>query len=483
MATSSKTAATTGTVYALIDPRDGVTRYIGQTSQTPAARLAGHLSSPAACVSAWFAEMKTAGVQPAIVPLHQDVPVSILTRLEREEITRRLLDGEPLLNKGSTGDARKALAKRAEEARTERVRAAWEEAAHRTRVGLGGPLPPGDIPSAPFPENVWQYIPSLWQAQDAVTEAQESSQDRFDEALWGLERKVRDAEERVSSQLWNSVRAGWGLMRGRDDKVDKKLESMVKGTVGIRCESLEEATRLVTLAPWCIIAITPWAALAARAGLSLDIDDFATWVTDRPEVEDALRFVCRYRPGLLGHLAGMEHYNDALRPSEHLVAAAAAHTPYDVPSEIGPAVTKLLREVARDQMLTAGMAGLLARLDPGSLDDVFGKDMAGSADAQLSLQPGTAAAVIKYLLDNSYDHYGVLDRVLARAAGQLPSTPYPSYSTWKGRGICIAQGVVETLYAAGLVTGPGEPTPAEAEANAKALWTCDLDRVRRFANE
>lgn len=475
--TRNKTTAAQGTVYALIDPRDGATRYIGQTTKTLPARLSGHMASPAPNVAAWIAELRAAGAVPAIAPLHQDVPTSILLRLEREEITRRLLEGEQLLNEGATSDARKTLAKLKEEQRVAQNRAAWQEAAHRTRAALFGPLPSGDIPAAPFPENVWRYMPDLWKAQDALEEARANSTQPFDPDLWRVEQKVMDAEKRLSSQLWEGVRAGWPSVRGRDDKLDKRLEAMVSGTVSIRCETLEEASRLVTLAPWCLIAVAPWAALAQRAGLSLDTDDFITWVTDRPEVEEALRFVCQYRPRMLEHLAGMEHANDRQIASIHLVAAAAAHMPFDLSSEITHSVTNTLRDIARDKMLTNGMADLLARLDPQSLDDLFGTDVARAADASLGLPAGTSAAVIKHLMESSYGNFGVLDQVLARAAGKLPSKAYPDYSTWSGRGVATTQAITETLYASGLVTGSEVPDLSVAEAAARSLWACDLESI------
>lgn len=334
---------------------------------------------------------------------------------------------------------------------------------------------------APFPQEVWQHMPTLWQAQDAVPEVEEALQAPFDPAVWEARGTVRDAEKRLSELLWSRVRAGWGSVRGRDDKVDDRLESMVKEIVSIRCSSIEDAARLVTLAPWCLIAVAPWAALAKRAGLSLEVDDFLTWVTDRPEVEDALRLVCCYQPDMLEYLANREHHNDRLSPSVHLVAAAAAHTPFDLSDETTHVVASALRDIARDQMLTAGMAELLGRLDPKALDDVFGKDLAGAADASLALPEGTAAAVIQYILDSSYGNYGVLDRVLARAGKKLPSKPYPNYSTWTGPGVAIIQAVVETLYASGIVTGPEAPSPADAAETARSLWACDLERIRRDA--
>lgn len=471
----------TGTVYALIDPRDDVTRYIGQTTRALPVRLAGHIASPAPNVAVWIAELKAVGHKPVIAPVHENVPADDLLRMERKEITRRLVQGEPLLNGTATADARKELERAENEERAARSRAAWKDAAHRTRASLGGPLPPGNIPDAPFPDTVWQHMPGLWQAEDTLEEAEASTGDRFDDDLWQLKNKVMDAGGRLQGQLWDAVWAGWASVRGRDQQLDKQLEATVKAAVGTRCASTQDATRLVTLTPWYLIAVRPWAALAKRAELSLDIDDFVRWVTDRPEVEDALRFLVRHRPHLLETLAEGEHYNNRLNPSVHLVAAAAAHAPFDLAPELTEIVTRALRDVARDQMLTPQMADLLARLDPRALDDVFGKDVAAAADAALGLPAGTAASVIGHLLEHSRSSYGVLDRAFARAAKKLPSTPYPDYSTWTGPGVALTQVVAESLYASGLVAGEDAPSTAEAAAAAQSLWACDLENIARYA--
>lgn len=65
----------TGTVYALIDPRDGKPRYIGQTKRPLAERLSGHLGSTRTQprVRAWVAELRAAGLRPRIIPLREGV--------------------------------------------------------------------------------------------------------------------------------------------------------------------------------------------------------------------------------------------------------------------------------------------------------------------------------------------------------------------------------------------------------------------------
>lgn len=54
------------TIYALVDPRDGTARYIGQT-RAPSARLRGHLRSPPNdAVARWFAELAAEGSTPSM---------------------------------------------------------------------------------------------------------------------------------------------------------------------------------------------------------------------------------------------------------------------------------------------------------------------------------------------------------------------------------------------------------------------------------
>ncbi len=64
------TTPDTGTIYGLVDPRDGTVRYVRQTTRSLAVRLAGHLTKPAPRVGAWFEELRVGGVDPDIVSLN-----------------------------------------------------------------------------------------------------------------------------------------------------------------------------------------------------------------------------------------------------------------------------------------------------------------------------------------------------------------------------------------------------------------------------
>jgi hypothetical protein len=70
------TDAATGTIYALVDPRDGAVRYIGQTTKTVAERLAGHIARPAPRVGVWISELREVGLAPFPMALRHDVPVA-----------------------------------------------------------------------------------------------------------------------------------------------------------------------------------------------------------------------------------------------------------------------------------------------------------------------------------------------------------------------------------------------------------------------
>ena len=82
------TKTATGTVYGLIDPRNGKLRYIGQTKQRPATRVRGKYAPR---VVAWLAEMRGAGVRPSIVVLRENVPAAGLLASRRLPSSPRCL--------------------------------------------------------------------------------------------------------------------------------------------------------------------------------------------------------------------------------------------------------------------------------------------------------------------------------------------------------------------------------------------------------
>ncbi len=92
-------------IYALIDPRDSEIRYVGQTRQAPARRLAEHCvcsghSQANRKVHAWIAELKLAGQRPVIVVMQQ-VPTWGESMTQEKHWIRHFLSlGSKLLNKG-----------------------------------------------------------------------------------------------------------------------------------------------------------------------------------------------------------------------------------------------------------------------------------------------------------------------------------------------------------------------------------------------
>ena len=100
----------TFTIYALHDPRDGLARYVGVTSD-PCVRLRSHLSSARSAEAysklatdaraAWICELARAGLAPTLDVLevveaerHHGAP----NQAERRWMARLLAQGHPLLN-------------------------------------------------------------------------------------------------------------------------------------------------------------------------------------------------------------------------------------------------------------------------------------------------------------------------------------------------------------------------------------------------
>lgn len=61
------------TIYGLIDPRDQIVRYVGQTKQSPHKRLIGHLSvskyMPQTLIGEWIRRLAVDGIKPEIIVL------------------------------------------------------------------------------------------------------------------------------------------------------------------------------------------------------------------------------------------------------------------------------------------------------------------------------------------------------------------------------------------------------------------------------
>ncbi len=88
----------TGTIYALIDPRDNKIRYIGKTEKPVLARLASHLATPTnPAMRVWINALSLQGLMPRIEPL-ATVPVPHLDHEEQQQIRRHADGGHRLLN-------------------------------------------------------------------------------------------------------------------------------------------------------------------------------------------------------------------------------------------------------------------------------------------------------------------------------------------------------------------------------------------------
>lgn len=84
-------------IYGLIDPRDGVVRYVGKSAR-PEARLVHHRCSGATSVRAWFAELLALGLTPTLTILSTVQPGEDASLYERIAIGSHVARGIRLLN-------------------------------------------------------------------------------------------------------------------------------------------------------------------------------------------------------------------------------------------------------------------------------------------------------------------------------------------------------------------------------------------------
>ncbi|MFF1716268.1 hypothetical protein [Streptomyces sp. NPDC058268] len=88
----------TGTIYALIDPRDNKIRYIGKTEKPNLARLANHLATPTnPAMRVWINALSLQGLTPRIEAL-ATTPVTQLGAEEQRQIRQHAEQGYRLLN-------------------------------------------------------------------------------------------------------------------------------------------------------------------------------------------------------------------------------------------------------------------------------------------------------------------------------------------------------------------------------------------------
>lgn len=421
--------APTGTLYALVDPRDGAVRYIGQTTKTVTERLAGHIANPAPRVGEWISELRQAGLAPHPVALRQGIPVLDLLAVEKEEITRRIVAGDHLLNSAVTAAGRAVLTQRAEGARTAHERQTWRDIADRVRITVGGPMPPDDLPSIPIsPQAMRAYQETLHLAAGSDEE-----QAPGDDNHLSKDARLRLARATAGDELWSAAGGAWiklTSMARRD--LSERLEACVSVAADRMWASWEDLSRYLALVPWALVAVTPWAGLAQRAGIE-SAEEFADWVSDDPSTREALAFLAAHGGNVFGGLKAPAGGYRSPAPAIVLSVTAAAHYGFDLPELLHQEAARMLGEMAKDRQLTAPMADLLNTLDPKALDTAFGPDVVRDLDRRLDLPQGTSLRVLEALLqDRRATPLGKLEDVVTRAGSALPTVPAPDYWRWTG---------------------------------------------------
>lgn len=93
-------------VYGLVDPRDGIVKYVGQTTALLRDRLIGHLSGSTGIKKmAWIEELAAIGLKPSIEVLESVQPQD-LDAAEKRWIEKLQGEGLPLTNARSMRAAR-----------------------------------------------------------------------------------------------------------------------------------------------------------------------------------------------------------------------------------------------------------------------------------------------------------------------------------------------------------------------------------------
>lgn len=459
----------TGTVYALVDPRDNAVRYIGATTKPLKTRLQGHLNSRVARVKAWVDELSAASTTPRIEAITSGIAAGDLRDAERAEITQRMIAGEKLLNEAATAPARKHIERQRQLACQERERAAWEQAAHQVREIVGGPLPPGDIRPLPLDEKALAAYHCMLEVMDAPDETFTSGGDQ----RLGKRARLVLMRENAGEGLWRSTRGAWGRLRSMVNKdFDTVLAARVHSTFDERWTDLTMASRYLALLPWGMMAAGPWAALAERAGMDASGQDFIDWVSDDPSVREALTVLLLRSGDRMGPLSVLDNYDNVMRPSTGLVALTAAHhADFELPAVLGTEITRFIEVLQRGDLLTPGLVELLLELTPQALDNLLGPNVAVAIDKQLQLPPGTSRDVLAALLksDGGRRIRG-LDRVVARAQEAFPTIDTPDFTRWMGSTAPMFQAIVGSLVASGHLPSPTGTAPDELVDRVRALW-------------
>jgi hypothetical protein len=273
-----------------------------------------------------------------------------------------------------------------------------------------------------------------------------------------------------------------------DARFDGVLAGHVRKVFRERWIDLEDAQRYLALLPWWFVAVSPWAALAERAGMDASGADFIDWVTDDAAVREALAILLA-RGGRMDPLSVMDDPVSNWRPSTGLVAMTAAHHPgFDLPSgpllRVNLDVCRFLESMMRDGLLTPAMADLLLKLDPLALDRLLGPEITADIDARRGLTPGTSKDVLLSVLEKADGSWQLdrLVRIVNRAEGAFPTVGVPDFSPWYGNSVPMLRAITASLVAAGVfAAAPRGRTPTELVDEVRALWFPNFDRLEQAA--
>jgi hypothetical protein len=484
------TDASTGTIYALIDPRTEVVRYVGQTTKPIEVRLAGHLAAPAPLVRGWIEELAVEGRRPEITPIREHVPAAELDLAEREEIALHATSGD-LLNVASNaaGNAKRRKASREEAKRREAEekamdlswrQASWRLVADQVRAATGGPIPPSDIPERRIPDAVWETYQSYREAEDwlarhpsggyllmpgvGLTAAEDSPEALERQEVRRLRQRCADGLEdfmRTFSRSFSAVddgeRYGDGIF-GRGDDAYK-----------VAFTDPSQMERYLSLMPWAARSLDPWVALADAAGIDSRDAAFDDWVSDDSDTRAAVKlFQGAETPGYLGRR--YDRWDTDI--ASFTLALGAAHIPgFVVPELLRSDLREGLVKVAKDRQATGEMCKLLQEIDPKALDTVYGKDRLAIADAELGLPVGLAAQVIAKVFGTDHrDPDSEIGKLLQRNAGSFHAPAIPEYADWSGIHIPAMRSATACFCAAGLFSDAGDDLLTAAIERSKRTW-------------
>lgn len=483
------TTPSTGTIYALLDPRTNNVRYVGQTTKPIEIRLAGHLASPSPLVKAWITELAIEGHLPQIVPLRECVPVAGLDAAEKDEIKAHADRGDILNVVGNApGNARRRKVTQAEQKRRQAEveamdrawwQASWRKVADQIREATGGPISPADIPVRDIPASVWSIYEAYQEADRYISStravyllvptggvrvdpASTPDAEEVDRA-----RRRRIAAEEALKRYFHAYCAAFAAV---DDGERYGVDGGVfgRGSDAYKTEFTDstQMARYLSLIPWAARALDPWVALAEQAGMDPASDEFRDWVSEDQATRDAIG-LCRDNVRL-GRLRQAWDTDIAA----HALAVGAAHIPgFVIPDLVMSPLGKALEELARDRQATREMCQLLQSLNPKALDAVYGADELAAADEALGLPPGTSARVVRQVYgDDTRDPGKRTTKLLQRNSGDFGTVTLPDYLSWSGPHVAAYRVTAAVFYAAGLLPDADKVDGDALVDQVKATW-------------